>query len=77
MGNVWRVLAWVWTGSKAPAKTSSFSLFDLGFRTQVFDEVGGTDIHQASNTEIVRVVKDVRVFDRSVSAVGGDGNQRI
>lgn len=70
MGYVWGVLAWVWTRSRAPAKTSSFPLFDLGFRAQVLDEVGSIDVHQAGNSEIVKAIKDVRVFGRDVDAVG-------
>lgn len=66
MGYVWAVLVRMWTRWKAPAKTSSFPLFDVGYRTQIVGNIGNVvDVQQANNSQIVEGVKDVRVFARS------------
>ncbi|KAJ9144673.1 hypothetical protein NKR23_g5763 [Pleurostoma richardsiae] len=57
---LWGVLAWEWLGRRTLPLTSSFPLYDAAFRARVDGEAWQLDMVNASNSEIVDIMKDAR-----------------
>lgn len=58
------VVAWAWTRSEAPFKTSSFPLFDVAFRADVQNNIDNRDLRGLSDSEIVHLMRDARAIGR-------------